>query len=94
MPVYKDNDIAYLEWVDQNPDGFVINTRAKPDRDYLVLHRARCKLISTPREDPAAYTGNAYIKLATPSMPELRALMTQVIGAPCDVSKSCGKCKP
>jgi len=94
MPVFRNDDAAYLSWIGENPDGFIVNTRSTPDKNYLVLHRASCGMISTPRDDPAAYTGNAYIKLAAPSLPEMRALMAQVMGAPCDVSKSCGKCKP
>jgi hypothetical protein len=42
MQTFKDNDVGYLEWVQQHPHGFVINTTRSPSPTYLVLHQARC----------------------------------------------------
>jgi hypothetical protein len=41
------DDVAgYLAWVEQNPDGSVLNTYRTPTAGYLKLHRATCRTIN------------------------------------------------
>ena len=37
MDKFVDNDAGYLDWIAQNPDGFVLNTYRKPTPGYLKL---------------------------------------------------------
>ncbi len=48
MKKFIDDDLGYLDWIHENPAGFVVNSYRKPSRKYLILHRATCWTISTP----------------------------------------------
>jgi len=43
---YVRDDAGYLAWISKHPDGFIINTYARPSRAYLKLYRATCPTIS------------------------------------------------
>ena len=42
---FKDDDVGYLRWVAENPQGYVVNLRRWHDPTYVVLHRACCSAI-------------------------------------------------
>lgn len=46
MEHFVDDDAGYLQWLANQPDGFVIDTYREPSNRYLMLHRATCKTIS------------------------------------------------
>lgn len=43
---FQKDEAGYLKWVKKNPSGFVLNTKASLSPDYMVLHRASCKLVT------------------------------------------------
>jgi hypothetical protein len=45
---------GYLDRIDEPPDGFVLNTRAGPDPEYMVLQSSRCTSISSTSIAPSA----------------------------------------
>lgn len=45
---FVDNDDGYRSWVTSNPDGFVVNCKNPPERDYVRLHKAWCDSVSGP----------------------------------------------
>lgn len=45
------DDGRYRRWLDEHPDGFVINTWASPKASYLVLHKASCRSVNRPSDD-------------------------------------------
>ena len=47
--LYEDDEVSYLEWISEHPDGHVVNMRRWLDPDYLVLHRATCFSINRHR---------------------------------------------
>ncbi|HUV80802.1 MAG TPA: hypothetical protein VMW40_08305 [Candidatus Bathyarchaeia archaeon] len=49
MKKFIDDDRGYLDWIDRNPRGFVVNTYRNPSSKYLILHRATCGTISTSK---------------------------------------------
>lgn len=50
---FKDNDRGFFTWLEDNPDGYFINSERNPKPRYLVLHRPGCShFTATPR-----YTG-------------------------------------
>lgn len=46
MTIFVDEDSAYLAWIAQNLDRFVLNAHGNPKPHYLRLHKASCSLIS------------------------------------------------
>jgi hypothetical protein len=51
VQVFQDDDGGYLAWVQQHPDGFVLNTERHPSSSYLMLHRARCAHITRASQE-------------------------------------------
>jgi hypothetical protein len=51
IKIFQDNDQAYINWLQKNPRGYVLNCDRVPVASYLELHRANCSTISgTPPE--------------------------------------------
>lgn len=42
MPLFQNDDAAYIAWLDAHPNGFAVNTDHEPSERYLVLHRSTC----------------------------------------------------
>lgn len=93
MPHFSDDDAGYLNWIAENPDGFVLNIERSPRPEYLVLHRATCSSIARPRDD-GAYTERGYQKVAAIDLNELRSFARRVGRADGSFSKACGHCQP
>ena len=70
MILFEDDEEAYRQWVETHPSGFVVNSYRNPTADYLVLHRATCKSISS--EKISNYTTTGYIKTCSDDLRELR----------------------
>lgn len=45
MRHFVDDDVAYLDWLADHPEGFVLNTGRNPSAAYLMLHRTSCGTI-------------------------------------------------
>lgn len=43
---FREDDEGYLDWVRQNPEGFVINSGPQPGNAVRILHRADCGTIT------------------------------------------------
>ncbi len=91
---FSDDDVSYLAWVAAHPDGFVLNVRHTPDRNYVVLHRASCKSISNDTHAPNAYTGRGYRKICATSVAELKLAAKSEGRSDGTFSKRCGLCRP
>ena len=59
---FIDDDICYLQWLVDHPDGFVMNTDRNPTSTGLVLHRTGCHTISGTPARGSRWTGD-YIKV-------------------------------
>ncbi|XSG77020.1 hypothetical protein ACP8Y2_08415 [Herpetosiphon llansteffanensis] len=90
--VFDGDDEAYFDWLDQNPQGFVLNV-AKASSDPIVLHQATCRTIgrNSGRKDGSS-TANTQYKVVALTIIELKAWQ--------DPSRSnneihpCGTCHP
>ena len=72
------DDRRYLDWIDDHPNGFVVNTRREVDPDYFILHRAECKAIRAgARYVAGAFTERGYSKVVAESVKDLRSLMVE-----------------
>lgn len=63
MKRFANNDSAYHQWCEANPNGFVLNYRKYLDK-YGVLHRVGCPSLkpSAAHNHPQPFTGNTYRK--------------------------------
>ena len=93
MIEFTDNDDGYMAWLAANPTGFVVNVRAVAGPNYVVLHRASCRFIATPRDD-RAYTGRGYHKVVSERLDDLRAYAKSIGRWDGSFSQSCGHCAP
>ncbi len=89
MKLFVRDDEGYLAWVVANPAGYVLNTTGKPSSDYLVLHRATCGQIKSPKR--TNYTTGPYIKVCSPDVRELEDWARGETGGSLS---PCGLCKP
>ncbi len=62
MNLFMDDDGGYVAWLQQNPDGFVLNTERRPRAKYLRLHRADCHFITGRPSNGESWTTH-YIKV-------------------------------
>lgn len=62
-------DTGYLEWLRQNPEGWVLNSWSAPKPDYLILHRAGCATISS-------MVGTGLLKVCSPDEEGIKAWLT------------------
>ena len=85
---FQNAESDYLGWLADHPAGYVLNSGRNPKPDYLVLHRARCKSISTTWSN---YTTRDYIKNCSDSRDELAEWAGGVVGGQ---SRDCALCKP
>jgi hypothetical protein len=72
---FKDDDIAYLRWLNMHPDGYVVNTTRNKSPDYMVLHRASCQSISqySSIAKPGGFTERGYIKVCADQLNSLKS---------------------
>jgi len=89
---FKNDDSAYLEWIQKNPSGFVLNARRVPDQAYMVLHKSTCPHISISRSY-GGFTEKGYIKICSRTSSGLHEWGKQH-GCRDGVSKECLICKP
>lgn len=71
--VFNSGDKPYINWMDKNPDGFVLNTSPSEGSSYLFFHRSGCHHISqyTSRLSDGAFTTNDYVKVCSTSSGDL-----------------------
>ncbi|MEA3254926.1 MAG: hypothetical protein U9Q22_03720 [Candidatus Altiarchaeota archaeon] len=83
---YIDDDGGYLDWVSTNPTGFVVNCHRQPSPKYLILHKATCGTISTPKR--SNWTTITYIKICSLDKKELETWAQREISGnlkPCQI---------
>lgn len=62
--VFHNDDAGYQAWLAASPRGYVLHCEAKPNANYLMLHRASCATISSPPPGATTHTGD-YIKVCS-----------------------------
>ena len=67
IQIFQDDDRGYLDWVAENPDGYVLDIRRGFDTSDAELHRASCRDISGENPRRESWTG-PYIKLCSPDV--------------------------
>jgi hypothetical protein len=85
----NDDDDGYLQWLAENPNGFVVNSNRRPVSTYLILHRASCKWINTSSRTNWTTTG--FIKTCSNDLTALTEWAEREVGGSL---KSCRSCRP
>ncbi len=68
-------DQIFLDWLQQYPSGYVLNTELKPNPNYMMLHTADCDAWSKSYASENPFTGEKYSKVVAESISELREWM-------------------
>jgi hypothetical protein len=91
MHSFRDDDAGYLAWVENHPEGFVVNADRSPRAEELVLHKANCFSIRNPKKPAGAWTHRAYIKVCSEVPAELERWARDETGG---TLRPCGQCHP
>jgi hypothetical protein len=89
MKCFRDDDEGYLQWIADNPHGFVVNTRRQPDPNYLILHHSKCNRISGTPSGGKKWT-EEYIKICSLDRMELENCLEVLLSGRL---KPCTYCK-
>lgn len=94
--LFRNEEADYLHWIAKNPDGYVLNLRARPNRNYLMLHRASCVDISraSPNRGAAQFTGGSYAKLCASHPDEISHWLIENVHGSVSVTHLCQRCEP
>jgi hypothetical protein len=86
---FVNDDEGYLNWLQENPQGLVVNSHRRPLSSYLMLHRTSCKHIKPP-----AYTNFTTTDFIKTCSNEVAALAKWARVETGGQLKPCGICKP
>jgi hypothetical protein len=86
IAMFKDDDQGFLDWQDDNPNGYFINTERKPNPKYLVLHKAGCPHFKG--SESLRWTKD-YVKVCSGDRPALTEWATEAVGGEVTL---CGTC--
>jgi hypothetical protein len=94
IEIFIDDDNNFLQWLLNNPSGFVVNCHKKPSPDYLILHTAKCKTIrrlAKKRDNWIANWTNPYIKVCALEKTKLDDWAEKEIGGELQPCQRCNK---
>ena len=91
LKVLVDDDESYIEWVRNNPLGYVVNSFRKPTTDYLILHRANCRTILEATRGPGNWTTTGFVKICSVDRSVLVKWASTEVGGEL---QPCQRCKP
>ena len=89
MQLLRDDDEGYERWLDQNPDGLLVNTKRQPSATYLMLHRATCGHISSHRPNVDWHWTRDYVKVCATGRQELEEWARRDLGGTLVDCRSC-----
>src|SRR5471030_25151 len=92
--IFKDQEQEYFCWVENNLNGYVVNTYRNISSRYMFLHRSSCRTIRDyqGRAEKDAFTCRKYIKVCALDSASLVSWIREHGGA--GFTKLCLKCKP
>lgn len=74
MIIIFEKDHEYLEWLEQNNQGYIVDTTSPPTSTFLMLHHAACTGVTGGEAGDVVftYTGEESVKICSTSLDELR----------------------
>jgi 5-methylcytosine-specific restriction endonuclease McrA len=107
VKVFDSGDEPYKKWLQNHPEGYVLNTRRSPDTTYVIFHRSGCSEITKIKTGEAGgFTERKYIKVCAEETEPLaqwmvknrsKAVAEWMRETPPDEkndARPCGKCEP
>jgi hypothetical protein len=93
---FENDEPSYLDWIRNNPDGYVLNLNRRPQRNFLVLHRASCRdiRVPSPRRGPEQFTGGNYAKVCATDAESIAAWVTEKVPGALSFTGLCKRCRP
>jgi len=88
MRRFRDDDEGYIHWLQEHPEGFVVNTYRRPSRNYLILHRTECPHISVRRDESRRWTVD-YIKVCAANVQDLQNWARDEVGGALARCRTC-----
>ena len=85
---FADNDQDYLGWIENNPNGFVVNILKGLNPTTARLHTASCRTISGKPARGGPWTG-PYVKICSNSLAALETWCLEKAGSEIDRCKTC-----
>ncbi len=89
MLIIINDDAAYVSWISHHRQGYVVDSKRKPTKNHLVLHRATCPVIKPHKR--ARLTTGAHLKACSLDVDELAAWAVEQTGAGLN---ACAECQP
>lgn len=64
--LFDKGDQEYFDWMNRNPDGFILNTGKGKKNSFFILHKSNCFHITKSKlYDDRAYTMKDWVKVAS-----------------------------
>jgi HB1, ASXL, restriction endonuclease HTH domain len=86
IELFRDDDDGFLGWLQDNPDGYFLNSERNPKPTYLVLHRPGCPHFTG---NSALHWTKDYIKFSSRGRGELEVWAANAIGGEPTLCRSC-----
>jgi hypothetical protein len=83
---YRDDDDAFFDWLNDNPEGYFINTERNPKPNYLVLHRPQCPHF---KGSESLHWTKDYVKICSLDRTELEQWASDIVGGEVTLCRSC-----
>jgi hypothetical protein len=83
---FRDDDRGFHTWLEDNPDGYFINTERDPKPGYLVLHRTECSHFT---RNPALHWTKDYIKFCSGNRRMLEGWAIDTVGGEATICPTC-----
>ncbi|MBF0537641.1 MAG: hypothetical protein HQL03_05215 [Nitrospirae bacterium] len=72
IETFNNDEKGYQAWIENNPDGFVIDSNPNPSTESLYLHTAACRTINPFRRKPKGRNApKSYIKMCSKNRKDL-----------------------
>jgi hypothetical protein len=86
ITVFRDDDLGFFDWLDENPEGYFVNSERNPKPTYLVLHYATCPHID---RSPSLHWTKEYVKICSAVRPDLEEWAAGSVGGEVTLCRSC-----
>ena len=86
---YRDDDDGYLEWLNKNPNGYVINLQRSHIATDAHVHDASCSTLAAPISDGLQLT-HQYVKVCGTTLVDVQEWAASHVSEPIP---DCGFCR-
>lgn len=84
--VFIDDDSGFFGWLEQHPDGYVVNCDREPRPTYLVLHRPSCPHF---KGGESLHWTKDYVKVCSNRKDNLELWASQAVGGEVTLCRHC-----